>query len=253
MEGASRLVLLSELDPVFFAWTSFWHARISRWTGCLCSNYNSRTRRLLSASRDLPLLLARRAQGDHFYSVHACLWGCRESDLRQRGLQNRSEMRHAAVTGHRPLLACMLLASIATVAARQQAANQLAEVKRSTGPLAHLPARLPAAARHQPLLTHPSPLPQWEGWSCDDVTRLPAEADACAFVRAKCVSGSLVDYLQLYYCHVRPRGPVLGWLMLVRPAAAAGAQLGAGPSCGGWTPASAAPLQRAGGPGGPTA
>lgn len=62
---------------------------------------------------------------------------------------------------------------------------------------------------------HARARPQWEGWTCNDVSRLPPGADTCTFVREKCESESLVDYLGLYYCHVRPHGAALGWLMLV--------------------------------------
>jgi hypothetical protein len=49
---------------------------------------------------------------------------------------------------------------------------------------------------------------------CANVSKLRPEEDACAFVRAHCESGHFFDYLQIYYCHVRPLGFVAQALMM---------------------------------------
>lgn len=50
---------------------------------------------------------------------------------------------------------------------------------------------------------------------CEDVTKLDAGDDFCTFVRNHCKAESLVNWPQLYYCHVAPHGALLTAVMLV--------------------------------------
>lgn len=52
---------------------------------------------------------------------------------------------------------------------------------------------------------------------CDDLSSLPPDADRCAFVKEHCDGEGVVDWLPLYFCHVRPHGRLPAALLVVRP------------------------------------
>ena len=41
---------------------------------------------------------------------------------------------------------------------------------------------------------------------CSDVSALPPEDDTCQFAKDNCTSSSFINYIQVYFCHVKPAG-----------------------------------------------
>ena len=67
---------------------------------------------------------------------------------------------------------------------------------------------------------------------CEDVAHLPPEEDACAFVQQYCTRQSyFVFHLKNYYCHIRPKGPVVCAVVLVSGRADGGPERAGGVPC----------------------
>ena len=62
--------------------------------------------------------------------------------------------------------------------------------------------------------------PQTPPKQCEDVSKLPSSADACAFAKLHCDTGSLIPYPELYYCLAEPAGVLASALAALLAAAA---------------------------------
>ncbi|KAK9915399.1 hypothetical protein WJX75_008652 [Coccomyxa subellipsoidea] len=64
----------------------------------------------------------------------------------------------------------------------------------------------PGLSLRRSLLDNQSDLTKAEGADCREVKQLPEGIDKCAYVKENCAAGSIISYVEIYFCYVRPAG-----------------------------------------------